>query len=183
MIADGRIAGVGCYSWRASQTISAAGLVILPGLIDAHMHLESTLLTPAELARLIVPMGTTAVISDSHEVGQRAGRAGDRHAGRGRARGCRSTCSSWRRRACRRRRGKTPGPSLGPTEVSTLLSRPRVLGLAEVMDIPAVLAGGHDVLEKVEAALAAGRVVDGHAAGLSGRELIAYAARRYSLRP
>ena len=69
VIADGRIAGVGCYSWRASQTISASGLVILPGLIDAHMHLESTLLTPAELARLIVPMGTTAVISDSHEVG------------------------------------------------------------------------------------------------------------------
>ncbi len=69
VIADGRIAGVGCYAWRASQTISAAGLVILPGLIDAHMHLESTLLTPAELARLIVPMGTTAVISDSHEVG------------------------------------------------------------------------------------------------------------------
>ena len=69
VIADGRIAGVGCYSWRASQTISAAGLVIMPGLIDAHMHLESTLLTPAELARLIVPMGTTAVISDSHEVG------------------------------------------------------------------------------------------------------------------
>ncbi len=69
VIADGKVAGVGCYSWRASRTISATGLVILPGLIDAHMHLESTLLTPAELARLIVPMGTTAVISDSHEVG------------------------------------------------------------------------------------------------------------------
>ena len=47
VIADGRIAGVGCYSWRASQTISVAGQVILPGLIDAHIHLESTLLTPA----------------------------------------------------------------------------------------------------------------------------------------
>ena len=69
VIADGRIAGVGCYEWRASQTIPAEGLVLMPGLIDAHMHLESTLLTPAELSRLIVPMGTTAMISDSHEVG------------------------------------------------------------------------------------------------------------------
>ena len=64
VISDGRIAGVGCYEWRASRTISAEGLVLMPGLIDAHMHLESTLLTPAELSRLIVPMGTTAMISD-----------------------------------------------------------------------------------------------------------------------
>src|SRR5262245_17807921 len=51
VIAEGRIAGVGCYEWRASRTIRAEGLVLMPGLIDAHMHLESTLLTPAELSR------------------------------------------------------------------------------------------------------------------------------------
>jgi adenine deaminase len=175
VIADGRIAGVGCYSWRAHQTISAAGLVILPGLIDAHMHLESTLLTPAELARLIVPMGTTAVISDSHEVGNVLGVRGIDML----AAACEglpldlffmaSSCvpaTAW----------EDAGALLGPSEVKTLLSRPRVLGLAEVMDIPAVLAGGQDVLEKIETALAARRVVDGHAAGLSGRDLIAYAA-------
>jgi adenine deaminase len=175
VIADGRIAGVGCYSWRASRTISASGLVILPGLIDAHMHLESTLLTPAELARLIVPMGTTAVISDSHEVANVLGVRGIDML----AAACEglpldlffmaSSCvpaTAW----------EDAGASLGPGEVKTLLSRPRVLGLAEVMDIPAVLAGGTDVLEKVAMALAARRVVDGHAAGLSGRELIAYAA-------
>src|SRR5262245_47014639 len=50
VIADGRIAGVGCYEWRASRTVPADGMVLIPGLIDAHMHLESTLLTPAELA-------------------------------------------------------------------------------------------------------------------------------------
>ena len=175
VIADGRIAGVGCYSWRASRTISASGLLILPGLIDAHMHLESTLLTPAELARLIVPMGTTAVISDSHEVGNVLGVRGIDML----AAACEglpldlffmaSSCvpaTAW----------EDAGALLGPSEVKTLLSRPRVLGLAEVMDIPAVLAGGEDVLEKIESALAARRVVDGHAAGLSGRELIAYAA-------
>src|SRR5262249_38050658 len=55
VIADGRMAGMGCYEWRATRTLSAEGLVLMPGLIDAHMHLESTLLAPAELARLIVP--------------------------------------------------------------------------------------------------------------------------------
>jgi adenine deaminase len=175
VIADGRIAGIGCYAWRASRTIKADGLVILPGLIDAHMHLESTLLTPAELARLVVPMGTTAVISDSHEVGNVMGVRGIDML----AAACEglpldlffmaSSCvpaAEW----------EDAGATLGPGEVRTLLSRPRVLGLAEVMDIPAVLAGGQDVLEKVETALLARRVVDGHAAGLSGRELIAYAA-------
>jgi adenine deaminase len=175
VIADGRIAGVGCYSWRASQTLSASGRVIVPGLIDAHMHLESTLLTPVELAKLIVPMGTTAVISDSHEVGNVMGVRGIDML----ASACEglpldlffmaSSCvpaTAW----------EDAGASLGPAEVKTLLSRAHVLGLAEVMDIPAVLAGAQDVLEKVETALLAGRVVDGHAAGLSGRELIAYAA-------
>ena len=69
VIADGWIAGVGAYDWPARQTLALSGRMVLPGLIDAHMHLESTLLTPAELARLIVPHGTTAIISDSHEIG------------------------------------------------------------------------------------------------------------------
>jgi len=175
VIADGRIAGVGCYLWRASRTLSASGLVILPGLIDAHMHLESTLLTPAELSRLIVPLGTTTVISDSHEVANVMGVRGiDMLAAASEglpldlffmASSC-VPATEW----------EDAGGLLGPAEVATLLSRPSVLGLAEVMDIPAVLAAGHDVLAKVEMALSARTVVDGHAAGLSGRELIAYAA-------
>ena len=175
VIADGRIAGVGCHEWRASQTLSAEGLVILPGLIDAHMHLESTLLTPAELARLIVPMGTTAVISDSHEVANVLGVPGiDMLAAAGAglpldvfymASSC-VPATEW----------EDAGAVLGPMEVRALLSRPHVLGLAEVMDIPGLLGGAHDVLEKVQAALSSRTVVDGHAPALSGRELIAYAA-------
>ena len=76
VISDGWIAGVGHGPWRADRTIAAAGQVVLPGLIDTHMHLESTLLTPAELARLVVPLGTTAVISDSHEIGNVLGLRG-----------------------------------------------------------------------------------------------------------
>ena len=175
VIADGRIAGVGCYEWTADRTISAEGLVLMPGLIDAHMHLESTLLTPVELARLIVPMGTTAMISDSHEVANVLGVRGiDMLAGAGEglpldvfftASSC-VPATHW----------EDAGAVLGPAEVRALLDHPRVLGLAEVMDIPAVLGGDHDVLEKVRSALAAGAVVDGHAPSLSGRDLIAYAA-------
>ncbi|MCE9531750.1 MAG: amidohydrolase family protein, partial [Planctomycetes bacterium] len=68
-IVDGWIAAVGPYDWKARETIDISGRFVLPGFIDPHMHLESTLLTPAELARLIVPLGTTAIISDSHEIG------------------------------------------------------------------------------------------------------------------
>jgi adenine deaminase len=174
VIADGRIAGVGCYEWRASRTLPAEGLVLMPGLIDAHMHLESTLLTPVELARLIVPMGTTAMISDSHEVANVLGIPGidmlaEASAGLPldlffMASSC-VPATHW----------EDAGAALGPAEVGTLLGRPRVLGLAEVMDIPALLAADQELLEKVQAALRARRVADGHAPALSGRELIAYA--------
>jgi adenine deaminase len=175
VIADGRIAGVGCYDWRADTIISASGLFVSPGLIDAHMHLESTLLTPAELARLIVPRGTTAVISDSHEIANVLGVRGIELL----SAACdglpldlffmASSCvpaTHW----------EDAGAVLGREQVSALLSRPHVLGLAEVMDFPAVLGGERDVLEKVQAALNAGTVVDGHAPAVMGRELIAYAS-------
>ena len=157
VIADGRIAGVGCYSWQAKEIINASGLVLIPGLIDAHMHLESTLLVPSELARLIVPLGTTAMISDSHEVANVLGAPRDRNARRRPARGCRWTSSSWRRPAFRRRPGKITAPHSGLTTYAGCLSSPRVLGLAEMMDIPAVLAAAPEVLEKVQVAISVGR--------------------------
>ncbi len=175
VIADGWIAGVGPYEWTARETIDVRGHVVLPGLIDSHMHLESTLLTPAELARLIVPHGTTATISDSHEVGNVLGVAGIEMLLAASARlpfdlfFVASSCvpaTSW----------EDAGAVLGPAEVGHLLANPRVLGLAEMMDMQAILHGDAGALEKVRAALAAGRAVDGHAAGLLGRDLMAYAS-------
>jgi adenine deaminase len=175
VIADGWIAAIGPGPWSAERTISAVGQVILPGLIDTHMHLESTLLTPAELARLLVPMGTTAVISDSHEIGNVLGLRGIDMliAASGglpldfffMASSC-VPATHW----------EDAGAVFGPRQVGELLKRPSVLGLAEVMDIPAVLGAETEVLEKIATAQAHGAVVDGHAAGLSGRELAAYAA-------
>jgi adenine deaminase len=171
--ADGWIAGVGPYDWSARQTIDLQGRAVLPGLIDSHMHLESTLLTPAELARLIVPHGTTATISDSHEVGNVLGVPGIElliAASEGlpfdlffMASSC-VPAASW----------EHAGAVLGPAEVRQLLAHPRVLGLAEMMDVPAILRGDNGALEKVRESLECGRAVDGHAPAMSGRDLMAY---------
>jgi adenine deaminase len=175
VLADGWIAGVGPYDWQARETVPLHGRAVLPGLIDSHMHLESTLLTPAELARLIVPHGTTATISDSHEVGNVLGIPGIElllSLSEGLPFDLFFTASSCVPAA----RWEDAGAVLGPVEVRDLLARPRVLGLAEMMDFPAVLRGDPWALEKVRAALAAGRPADGHAPGMSGRDLMAYVA-------
>lgn len=175
VIADGWIAGVGPYDWPAHRTLALSGRCVLPGLIDSHMHLESTLLTPAELARLVVPLGTTAVISDSHEVGNVLGVPGIDQllsASAGLPLDLFFTASS----CVPATHWEHAGAVLGPDEVHALLTRPRVLGLAEVMDFPAVLEGEADVLEKVRAALSRRQALDGHAPGLAGKDLQAYAA-------
>jgi adenine deaminase len=175
VLADGWIAGVGPYDWQARETVPLQGRAVLPGLIDSHMHLESTLLTPAELARLIVPHGTTATISDSHEVGNVLGINGIElllSLSTGLSFDLFFMASSCVPAA----RWEDAGAVLGPAEVRDLLARPRVLGLAEMMDFPAVLRGDPWALEKVRAALAAGRPADGHAPGMSGRDLMAYVA-------
>lgn len=175
VIADGWIAGVGPYDWKARQAIDVAGRVIAPGFIDSHMHLESTLLTPAELARLIVPHGTTATISDSHEIGNVLGTGGIDlllAASVGLPFDLFFTASS----CVPATNWEHAGAVLGPAEVRTLLEGPRMLGLAEVMDFPAVLGGEPNVLEKIRAAFSLRKVVDGHAPGMTGTDLQAYVA-------
>ena len=175
VISDGFIAGVGPYDWPARETLDVAGGYILPGLLDAHMHLESTLLAPAELARLVVPHGTAAIVGDPHEIGNVLGVRGIEMllaASEGlpldlyfMAPSC-VPAAAW----------ESAGAVLGPVEVAQLLEHPRVLGLAEVMDFPAVLAGNSQVVDKILAAQRRGAAVDGHAPYLSGRDLVAYAA-------
>ena len=175
IIADGWIAGVGQYSWTAQQTVSASGRFVLPGLIDAHMHLESTLLAPSELARVVVPHGTTAIIADPHEIANVLGVRGIElllAASKGlpldiffMAPSC-VPCTDW----------EHAGATLSAADLSGLLSHRRVLGLAEVMDFPAVLCGDGRVLSKIVAAQAQDAAVDGHAPAITGQELQAYAA-------
>lgn len=173
VIADGWIAGVGPYSWCAREQVDLGGQFLAPGFIDSHMHLESTLLTPAELARMVLPHGTTATISDSHEIGNVLGVPGIEMilaASSGlpfdlflTASSC-VPCTSW----------EHAGAVLGPEEVARLLDHPRVLALAEVMDLPAVLGGQRSMMAKLQAALSRGRGLDGHAPAMTGQTLGAY---------
>jgi adenine deaminase len=174
-VADGWIAGVGPFDWPARERVDLGGRAVLPGFIDAHMHLESTLLTPAELARTILPHGTTATISDSHEIGNVLGVPGIDMllaASEGLPLDLFLTASS----CVPATRLENAGAVLGPAEVHDLLGRQRVLALAEVMDVPAVLGGEDLVLDKLAAALGRGRALDGHAPALDGLDLQAYVA-------
>ena len=175
VIADGWIAGVGPFDWAARERLDIRGQFILPGLIDAHMHVESTLLMPPQLARLLSPHGCTAVVADPHEVGNVLGIPGIRmllESARGlpvdfhfMAPSC-VPAVVW----------EHAGAVLDATAIEELLQTPGVGGLAEVMDFPAVLAANDGMLAKVVAAERHGVAVDGHAPGLTGQRLVAYAA-------
>src|SRR5438132_2339795 len=170
-IADGWMAGLGDYEGR--ETIEAGGRYVVPGFIDAHMHLESTKLLPDEFARLVLPLGTTAVVADPHEIANVLGTDGvhwllDFCAGLPldvyfMAASCvpASTFESPRR-------------ALNDGDLEGLLRRRRVLGLAEMMNFPGVIAGDESELSKLR--LQGAEHVDGHAPGVVGKELNAYAA-------
>lgn len=167
--ASGKILGFGTE--EANQVVDLEGAFVVPGLIDAHVHLESSKLSPREFARAVLPRGTTAVIADPHEIANVLGMAGIRwmiEATRGlplavffMAPSC-VPATPW----------ETPGAVLGPAEIRELLTWERVIGLGEVMNFPGVLAGVSDLVEKIAAA--AGKPVDGHGPGLRGPALWSY---------
>ena len=168
-IAGGRIAGVGSYA--GGERIDAAGGHLVPGLIDAHVHVESSKLLPSEFARVVVGRGTTTVVCDPHELANVLGADGahwllDASAGLPlrvyvMAPSCVPASAL-----------ESPRGALGPEDMAGILRRRRALGVAEVMDFPSVIAGDPAVLEKV----ALHAHVDGHAPGVAGRALDAYAA-------
>jgi adenine deaminase len=175
VIADGWIAGVGPYAWQARETIELDGGVILPGLIDGHMHLESTLLVPSELARLVVPQGTAAIIADPHEIANVQGVAGIEMLLAASA-GLPLEIFFMAPSCVPATALEDAGAALDAASVRRLLRRDRVLGLAEVMDFPAVLDARPAVLRKILAARRKRGPVDGHAPGLRGQSLMTYVA-------
>ena len=160
-VAGGRIAGVGRYD--GGERVDASGGFVVPGFIDAHVHLESSMLLPAEFARVVVARGTTAVVCDPHELANVLGVDGahwllDASAGLPlRVYAMASSCVPASAL-------ESPRMALGTGELAGLLRRRRVLGVAEVMDFPAVIAGDPAVLAKV----ALHEHVDGHAPGVVG---------------
>ena len=176
VIVDGAIAAIGePGQYDAADSHDLGGRFLVPGLIDGHMHIESTMMTLAQFAQVVVPHGTTTVIIDPHEFANVMGIEGIRYAlasGRDLPLTVYAVLSS----CVPASPLESPRQILSAADLLPLLEDDRVLGLAEMMDVPGVLHADPQVLAKIEATRARGRVVDGHAPGVRGRDLNAYAA-------
>jgi len=170
-IVDGVVAGLGEYDGR--ETLDAHGKYVVPGFIDAHMHLESVKLMVDEFARLVLPLGTTAVVADPHEIANVLGVDGV-HWLLDATAGLQLDVYFMAPSCVPASVFESPRRALTPGDLESLMRRRRVLGLAEMMNFPGVIEGAPAELEKL--ALDGARHVDGHAPGVLGRELQAYAA-------
>ena len=172
-IAEGRIAGAGDYEGHAEYDLN--GRIVLPGFIDAHIHLESTLVLPAEFARAALSHGTTTVVADPHEISNVMGTGGIDV--------MLATCEGlpidvrFMLPSCV---PATPldesGAQLDRAALEPYFDHPRVLGLAEMMDCIGTVSAQQAPLEKIVLAHARRKRIDGHAPGLSGKALNAYVA-------
>ncbi|AHM57441.1 adenine deaminase Ade [Peptoclostridium acidaminophilum DSM 3953] len=170
-IEDGVIAGIGSY--EGIDEIDFQGMYAAPGLIDSHVHIESSMLTPSGFATAVVPCGTTAVIADPHEIANVCGAEGVRYMledGKNApldiyimAPSCVPATSF-----------EDSGAVLGSRELLEIAGYENILGLGEVMDFPAVTCADEEMLRKLE--LFKCKVIDGHSPGLSGSALNAYIA-------
>ncbi|HTO24832.1 MAG TPA: amidohydrolase family protein, partial [Gaiellaceae bacterium] len=168
-VVDGVVAGLGDYEGR--ETLDAAGRHLVPGFVDAHMHVESSKLLVDEFARLVLPLGTTAIVADPHEIANVLGTDGihwllDASADLPleiyfMASSC-VPASDF----------ESPRRALTIGDLEGLLRRTHVIGVAEMMNFPGVVNGAESELAKVRLS----GHVDGHAPGLSGKKLAAYAS-------
>ena len=167
-----RIAGVGEYH-RAKKILDLGGRYIAPGLINGHIHPESSMLDIGQYARAVIPHGTTALVTDLHEIANVCGLEGIKY------------ILDYARRlpfdlflmapSCVPATNlETSGASLSPEDIRQLLKRKDCLGLGEVMNFPGVINGDETVLKKIS--LAKGKIIDGHAPGVTGKDLSAYIA-------
>lgn len=162
-------------SIERDPTRDKRGHYIMPGFVDAHVHIESSMLLPVEFAKLAVTHGTVATVSDPHEIANVMGLEGVEYMLENAthtplsinfgAPSCVPATSF-----------ETAGAELGIKEVVALLARDDIKYLSEVMNYPAVLHGDPEMLAKISAAIERGKAVDGHAPGLRGAEAAAYAA-------
>lgn len=170
-VARTRIVGFGEY--RAKEVLDLDGYYLCPGFIDGHVHIESSMLTIPEFARVVVPHGTTAVVIDPHEIANVLGLDGIRYMLESSKYNPLSVYVMLP--SCVPATDmETSGSQLASYDIAPLFGNPWVLGLAEMMNYPGVIFGDGEVLAKI--ASARGHPIDGHAPGLSGKDLAAYIA-------
>jgi adenine deaminase len=176
LIRDGIIQHIGSVGAATGATeIDAQGCSLIPGLMDGHVHIESAMLHPAEFAQAAALHGTTAVFADPHEIANVLGVDGIEFmlkATEAMPLDFYFTASS----CVPATDMETSGAEVTADDIAQLLKHPRVVGLAEVMNFPGVIAGDPQLLRKIAVAKQAGKVVDGHAPGLRGEGLRKYVA-------
>ena len=172
-VAEGLIVGMGQYS--GTREVDMTGKIVLPGFLDAHIHLESSLVTPKEFVRAVLPHGTTTVVTDPHEIANVMGTDGIEYmlqATEGLPVDVRFMLPS-----CV---PATPldesGAVLDYRAIDSFYDHPRVQGLAEMMNFVGTIAGDEQCVEKIVAAQAHHKKIDGHAPDLVGNDLNAYIA-------
>ena len=172
-ISGGRIAGLGRYDGKSEIYLN--GKIIVPGFMDAHIHLESSLLTPSEFERISLPHGTVAVMADPHEIANVAGTEGIDY--------MMKLCENLSMRVYFNMPSCVPaapleesGETLEAEDISPYYTDSRVLGLAEVMNSNGVSCGDEKLLKKIIDARGSGKIIDGHAPFLGGKDLCAYTA-------
>ena len=169
-ISGGVIVGVG-PGYRAAQERDLAGRVLAPGFMDAHMHVESAMVPPAEFARAVVPQGTTTVVIDPHEIANVFGAAGIDYLLAARE-GIPLDVFVMLPSAVPASHMETAGAALSAADLAPFMQHSAVLGVGEMMNFPGVIAGDPEVLRR--AAIAGAKRVDGHAPGVRDQALNAY---------
>ncbi|MBU4345159.1 MAG: adenine deaminase [Desulfobacteraceae bacterium] len=172
-IAGGYVVGFGSYS--AKRRVDMKGRLVSPGFIDAHVHIESSMTCITEFARAIIPFGTTTIFADPHEIANVLGADGINYmmkSSRQQPMNIYFTLSS----CVPATDMETSGARLGADDLSPFMGDDRIVALAEMMNYPGVIHRDPEVLKKIELAKAHGKPVDGHAPGLTGKDLYAYIA-------
>lgn len=176
LIEDEKIIGVGDYTEAEADVCEdITGKFVCPGFIDSHIHIESTMLTPSELCKVSLLHGTTSIVADPHEMANVCGVEGIQYMLES-SEGLPLSVYIMLPSCVPATPFDESGAVLDAAQLLPLYEHPRVLGLAEMMNYPGVLAGDHGVLAKLADAKRLGKVIDGHAPTLSGKDLDAYVA-------
>ncbi|MFO7753705.1 MAG: adenine deaminase [Desulfobacteraceae bacterium] len=170
-VKDGLFTGFGPYP--AQETIDLENRYMVPGLLDAHVHIESSMVPPARFAESVLACGTTTCIADPHEIANVAGLDGIRYmidAARNLLMNIRFALPS----CVPATHMETAGASITAKDMEEIIQHPRIAALGEMMNFPGVISRDPEILARTALALKAGKPVDGHAPGLTGEDLNAY---------
>lgn len=170
-LCDGYIAGIGSY--EGENEIDLQDAILIPGLMDGHIHIESTMMTPAQLQDALLVHGTTGIFADPHEIANVAGTTGLTYMLK-KSRELVLPIYYMLPSCVPANPLDETGATLEAADLAPFLSHPRVRGLAELMDAYATTKASQPILDKIYAVKQAGKCIDGHAPGLSGKLLNAY---------